>query len=271
MQLIHNKSFDELSLEVHKKLSEEGFSITPGSIAKLFSDIIIKYLSEFYDDLTDIHLQSFLSTSSGSYTDLIGKLVNCERYSQEESDSSYKERISQQVESLSRANELSIRLEALKCSGVEDVVLKKYSHGPGSFTLIPLSHIYSKNLEDEVYQRVHQVCSLGERVIVKNADFREIKLDINLVLAQSLDERQQQSIKVSVVTAIDKYINNIRVGDTLIINQLTNAILSSSPEIINYTINSFRINNKDCLIINQSSRWDEKFIIANDVDSIVIR
>lgn len=270
MKLIHNKDFDNLSSEIHTELEQVGFNTTPGSIAKLFADIITKYISEFYDDLVSIHMLSFLTTSSGKYLDMIGMLVNCYRQ-ENESDNDYKVRISNQVEFLSKANELCIRLTALSVNGVNDIVLKKYSHGPGSFTIIPLTDNYNKVLEDTLLTTVEKNASCGERVVIKEPILKEIKLDINLILSSGVDERIVQTTKVSVATAIDRYINSLRIGDSFIINQLTKAILSTSENIVNYSINSFKINNKECLLINQGCRWDEKFVISNDIDSLVIR
>ena len=270
MKLIHDKDFDSLTKEIYDKMSDVGFCVTPGSIAKLFVDIISKYISEFYDDLVSIHMLSFLSTSNGKYVDMIGALVNCQR-NVDETDDSYKSRITSQVEYLAKANELCIRMSALSVEGVQDVVLKKYSHGPGSFTVIPLTENYSDTIKDKLLKTIEENASCGEKIIVKPPIYKEVKLDINLIIKSTVDSRKIQNINIMVASAIDKYINSINIGETLIINKLTNAIMSASDDIINYSFNSFKINNKECLLINQGCRWDEKFVISNDIDSIVIR
>lgn len=271
MILIHNKSFEELSAATTGKLQEIGFDITPGSIAKLFSDIICKNTSDFYDKLTESHLLAFLTTSSGEFLDSIGLLLDCERLA-DESDADYKKRISYQTMYLTKANETAIRLAVLMLDEVEDVKMKRYSHGPGSFTIVPLSSNYTsdsilKTVEDVVMKE----CSCGERVIVKSPDFKFIKLDISLVTDPNVDDTIKQELAVSVRDNIQDYIDSIKIGETFIINKLTEVIMSTSSKIINYACNNFIINNEQCMLLNQGTRWDEKFVVSPDEDAVVVR
>lgn len=271
MILIHNKSFEQLSEQTDKALSELGFDVTAGSIAKLFSDIINKNTSDFYERLTTEHALAFLTTSSGQYLDMIGLLLDCKRLS-DESDADYKKRISYQTRILAKANEVSIRLAVLSIDGIEDVKIKRYSHGPGSFTIVPIGNIESKQKLNSLVEEVAAMeASCGERVIVKSPDFKYVKLDISLVVAPGVDDTIKQEIIVSVKDNIEEYIGSINLGDTLIINRLTEVIMGTSQHIINYACNNFAINNQQCMFINQGSRWDEKFAISPDKESIIVR
>ena len=271
MILIHDKSFEQLSEATANLLSEKGFDISPGAICRLFSDIICKNTSDFYDRLTTEHALAFLTTSKGEYIDMIGRLVNCKR-EDNETDADYKKRISYQTVSLAKANEIAIRLAVLAIEGVEDVVIKRYSHGPGSMTIVPLSNGGANHmLNVSVEQAASSEASCGERVIVKSPDFKYVKLDISLMVAPDVDDTTKQELIISARNNIQEYISSINLGGTLIINKLTEVIMSTSSKIINYSCNNFMINNQQCMLINQGSRWDEKFAISPDMDSIVVR
>ena len=85
-----------------------------------------------------------------------------------------------------------------------------------------------------------------------------------------MDEIEKQSIRVSVREKIISYINSINIGESLFINELTQRIMQVSDSILTYSCNSIKINNKNCLLINHDCRWDEKFIVSPDEDSVVI-
>ncbi|MEG1870831.1 MAG: baseplate J/gp47 family protein [Peptostreptococcaceae bacterium] len=270
MILIHNKDFKSLVEQTDKSLVENGFTITPGAIAKLFTDIINKNIAGFYETLTVNHMQSFVTTATGEFLDSIGKLLNCDRLL-EEKDEDFRKRITHQTLSLAKANETSIRLAALTCDGVEDVVLKKYSHGPGSFTVVPVTKDRGVNQISSVIQSLSDVSSFGEKVVVKMPILKLVKFNIGIVYAINIDDNEKQEIAMTVREEVIKYINSLRVGEPLIINELTQRIMQISEKIINYSCNSFKINNQLCLFINQGSRWDEKFAISPDSNSITVR
>ena len=269
MILINEKDFNSISLETDKALNEYGFSTTPGSIAKLFADIINKNISDFYETLSVNHVQSFVTTASGTYLDAIGSMLNCERYISEE-DEDYRKRICHQTLSLAKANETSIRLAVLSVDGVEDVVLKKFSHGPGSLTIVPITSDLSLNKISEVENVISDVVSCGEKVIIKSPNYKSVKLNINLSIVLSVDDVQTNSIKTEVRQAIIKYINSLRIGEPILINELTQRIMQVDDRIINYSCDVFSINNQRCLFINQGCRWDEKFIISPDSNAIIV-
>ena len=271
MTLIHSKTFEALSNDTTKRLSEVGFNTSPGSIAKLFADIINKNISAFYERLSLTHIQAFLTTSSGIYLDYIGKLVNCIRL-EGESDDNFKKRISHQTLSLSKANEVAIRLAVLSLDNVEDVKIKRYSNGPGSMTIVPVCQdVINKSTIEAVRDVANSECSCGEKVIVKSPDLKYVKIDVTLVMSSTIDDTIRQETIMNVRDSIDEYINSIQIGQTLIINKLTDVIMKTSDKIINYSCNDFRINNEPCLLINQGCRWDEKFVVSPDKGSILVR
>lgn len=277
MQLINNKSFDEICEQMNTQLMENGFSTTPGAVAKLFADIIAKNIADFYETLEINHIQAFVTTATGEFLDAIGVLLACIRKEDEEDDN-FRKRITNQCLSLSRANETSIRMAALSIEGVEDIVMKKYSNGPGSFTIMPIiSSNASADALEKVEQAVLDVCSYGEKVIVKLPILKYVKLSISLTYSSKLTDTEKQSLRVAVRDNIVNYINSITIGDVFIINELTQVIMQTTlnknidnNEVVNYSCNLFKINDEICLFINQGLRWDEKFQVSTDTDAITV-
>lgn len=251
-------------------MEEKGFDTTPGAIVKLFLDIINKNVSDFYDRLVADHLLAYLTTSKGQFLDSIGMLVGCTRL-EDESDADYKKRISYQTTILAKANEIAIRLAVLSLEEVEDVKIKRYAHGPGSMTIVPITNNLSQRVVSLVEREVSEVCSCGERAIIKPPEYKFVKLDINLIMSPNINETIRQEVAVTVRRNIEEYISSLKLGATLVINKLTEVIMKSSSEILNFSCNNFMINNERCLLINQGCRWDEKFIVSPDEDSIWVK
>ena len=269
MVLIHNKEFENIAKEVEKELNSVGFSTTPGSIAKLFADIINKNIAEFYEVLSVNHVQAFLTTATGQFLDSIGILLNCTRRVNED-DETFRRRISNQVLSLSKANETSIRLAVLSIEGVKDMVVRKYTLGPGSYTVIPVCENDDITLLSEVETIVKSTCSLGERVEVKKPKRKKVKLDIGLHYSIDVNDTEKQILSNLVRKEITNYINSLRISEPFIINELTERIMKVDSRILDYSCNKFSINNQVCLFINQGAMWDEQFKVSEDLESINI-
>lgn len=269
MILINNKDFNSLQEQTITKMQENGFSVTPGAIAKLFADILNKNISDFYEVLTLNHIQSFVTTSTGKFLDAIGILLNCTRLTGEV-DSDFRKRITHQCLTLANANETAIRLAALSVNGVEDVAMRRYSHGPGSFTVVPIIANNDTTVLTSVKEAILKVSSYGEKITIKMPDYKLTKISISLIYSTNTSDVEKQNIAVSVREEIIKYINSLKTGESLIINELTQRIMQVDDNIINYSCGSFKINNENTLFINQGSRWDERFAISPDENAITV-
>ena len=137
MIVLNTKTFDELKEEATSDLQAVGFNTSPGAIAKLFMNIVNQNIANLYDTLTVNHIRAFVTTADGAALDAIGVLVQCFRL-KDETDDNFRYRIVNQCLTLATSNETAIRLTALTVEGVNDVILKPYSMGAGSFTVIVL-------------------------------------------------------------------------------------------------------------------------------------
>lgn len=271
MIVLNTKDYEELSQEGIQELNNIGFNSSPGSIAKLFLNIINKSIADLYNTLTVNHLRAFVTTADNDALDAIGSLLQCFRETNE-SDDNYRYRITQQCLTLATSNYTAVRLTALTTEGVEDVVLQPYSMGAGSFTVIVLGNteITDDSVLEAVRVRLLDVHGYGIRYNVVSPTLNYIKLTHILSFADNVSDADKQDIRYEVQQEVIDYLANLKIGETFNIDKMTQIIMNVSPYIIQEQNKNFYINNEIALYTNQTSRWFERFTVSNDVDNVVI-
>jgi uncharacterized phage protein gp47/JayE len=271
MIVLNTKTFEELSEESIKELRAIGFSTAPGSIAKLFLNLINKNIAGAYKALSVNHLRAFLSTSNGDALDAIGELLQCFRTSGE-TDDNYKYRISQQCLVLATSNETAIRLAALSTEGVVNVVMKPYAMGSGTFTAIIIGE--NGNASDAVLaavtSEIEKTVGYGIKFKAVSPTLTYIKIRIKLFLKDSVSDARAQEIRYAVQLALTKYFSALSIGESISIDKITQTIMNTSNDILSHQCLDFRINGEKALYVNQSCRWFERFAVSTDVDNVVV-
>lgn len=271
MIVLNTKTFDELREEATADLQAVGFNTSPGGIAKLFMNIVNQNIANLYNTLTVNHLRAFVTTSDGDALDAIGLLLQCFRL-QDESDDNYRYRITQQCLVLATSNETAIRLTALTVDGVSDVVLKPYSMGAGSFTVIVLSDtdVTENTILDEVRTKLLIVHGYGIRYNVVSPTLTYVSIKQRLFLNDTLSDIEKQEIRYNVQLALIDYLSNLKIGENIMIDKITQIIMNVSPDIIQESNMEFWINGEKALYVNQSCRWFERFIVSRETDNVVV-
>jgi hypothetical protein len=167
-------------------------------------------------------------------------------------------------------DETSIRLAVLSVAGVKDVVLRRYSHGPGSFTVVPIVNSSNPSVMSDIEDVLNDAASYGEKITIKLPTAKLVKIVISLIYSVSTTDVEKQNIAVKVREEIIKYINSLKTEQTLIINELAERIMDVDDNIVDYSCNDFKINNQNCLYINQGARWDERFAVSPDTNAIIV-
>lgn len=271
MRVLNTKTFSELRKEATEDLAAVGFNTSPGSIAKLFMNIVNKHIADLYNTLTVNHLRAFVTTSDGDALDAIGLLLQCFRLDNE-SDDNYRYRITQQCLVLATSNETAVRLTALTVEGVKDVVLKPYSMGAGSFTVIILTDEDATETEilEEVRQRLLNVHGYGIRYNVISPTLTYVSIKQRIFLNEKLSTAEKQEIKYEVQLALIDYLSNLKVGEDIVLDKITQIIMNVSDDIIQEANVGLWINGEKALYVNQSCRWFERFIVSREVDNVVV-
>lgn len=268
--LILNKSFESIQKKAEEKLNEMNVNMTPGSIARLFTSIINSEQAEFYDTLTVYHAQCFISTATGTFLELIGKLLNCYREPLE-NDENYRYRITKQTLILSNANETAIRLAALSVDEVNDVHINKFSNGIGSFSVYILNNnTVAEELLINVFKKIDKTvgCGIKFNVLIPRSNY--ISLKIKLIFKNTVSISLTDEIKAKIKADVNNYIISLKIGEAFILNELTQIVMQQNDNILNYSITEFKINDKNAMYTNQYCKNTEKFAIKNKQYSVII-
>lgn len=269
--LILNKDFKNIQKKAEEYFEEVGISTTPGSIARLFSSIINNEISEFYETLSVYHLQCFVSTATGMYLDHIGRLLSCDRL-EKETDDNYRFRITNQVLSVASANKTSIKLAALSVEGVDSVVLIPFSKGAGSFDLFVVNNNGELNdtIINNVKKEVVKVIGYGINCNVSEPRYKKVDIKIKLLYKNSIQYIDTDEINEKTRKNIYNYINSLEIGEELILNKLNSIIMNSDKNISNFICDDFKINDIKCAFTNQYIKSNEKLIVNNNYNSIIV-
>lgn len=271
MDVLNTKTLDELIEESTEQLQSIGFSTAPGAIAKLFMNIINQNISNLYNTLTVNHLRAFVTTAKDEALDAIGVLVHCKRLDNESNDN-YRFRITNQCLTLATSNKTAIRLTALIVDGVQDVILKPYSMGAGSFTIIVITDddVTESNTLETVKENLLDVHGYGIRFNVVSPTLTYVSIKQRIFIKDNLSDNEKQEIRYNVQLALTKYLSNLSIGEDIITDKITQVIMNVSNSIIQESNISFYINGEKALYVNQSCRWFERFIASKESDNVVI-
>lgn len=271
MKVLNTKTFNELVEESTADLQAIGFNTSAGAIAKLFMNIVNKGIANLYNTLTINHIRAFVTTADGYALDNIGVLLQCFRYDDEDDDN-FRYRIVNQCLTLATSNSTAIRLTVLTTEGVEDCVIKPYSMGAGSFSVV-IIHDDDYNQKDvitNVYNRLLTIHGYGIRYDVSGVDNKHIKIKHKVIISDVVSDIERQDIIYEVRTQLSNYISTMGIGQPLITDKITQIIMNVSPYIIQEMNEELYIDDEKCLYVNQQCRWRERFVVSQEVDAIVI-
>lgn len=191
----------------------------------------------------------------------------------DETDENYRFRIINAFASAARANTNSIRLAALSVPGVADVRVRNYEYGIGSVGVFVISEspIVSQGILNAVQQSVTNAMSVGERAIVSAPSYRAVRMQIRLEFKPTTNVGDKDGICITVRDNAINYINNLELGEELIINRVGQIILDTSDQIQDYTIEKFGFGEynfqtglidyyQPALVVNQPLAEIEKFV-----------
>lgn len=271
MIVLNTKTFQELQDEGLSELVALGFSTNRGAIARLFLSVVNSRVDAAYRALTVNHIRAFLSTSYGDALDQLGLLLNCYRNSDD--DEKFRYRISKQCLILASSNETAVRLAAYSVQGVYDILVKPYAMGSGSFAVIA---VVENEVEDvntvlqNVRDNISETCAYGIRFLVHAPTLTRVKFKFTLYIKDNVSDAGRQELKYAARQAVADYIANLKIGEDIVIDQITQALMDVSDDIVSHQNTGFWIDGEKALYVNQSCRWFEKFALSLDPDNIVI-
>jgi hypothetical protein len=254
-----------------RRLEQEGLGVSAGRIAKLLLSIQNENIAGFYEQLKLAHVQPLLSHAQGNNLDLVGELLSCDRKDGEE-DEDYRYRISKQSLTLASANETAVRLACLSVPGVDDVILKAYTHGTGSFAVYVVSD--TPQTPDSVLYDVNKALDGMKAYGIRAAAFAPklipVELRARIIFDKKVVDLDRQMVRKQAEQLIKDSINQLSVGASLDPRELEKEIVRSHSDIYSVDIYHFRVNNRPCLLVEQSTSWNERFVQASEPNAVLV-
>lgn len=266
---IPTKTLEQLQEEALQRLQNTPLRDSgPGSVVRLLLAVVNSVLAEYYQRLDVIHMNSYVSTASGDFLDLLGEIVHCERR-ENEPDDEYRYRISQQALADATANRTAIRLAALSVDGVKDVILHEYALGTGSCAVYVVIDDLSQQdtILSSVKTNIDDVRASGVRVEVLTPKLVPIGLKMALLFKSGTLELDRQSLASLAEQTVAAYLNSFYPGQSVSIDDLVKCAISAGAydssldsDIAEAHILSLTRNGKEVNVEDQYCRWNERFV-----------
>lgn len=260
------KTKQELRNEILKTLSENtGINITDeGSIALAIVDALIDEMYHLYREVEFIRQQSYLSTSSHKYTEMIAELVDVER-ELGESDDNLKLRAKNSIFRHSGGNIIAIEEAAQSVSGVAKIDYRPYGRGTGSFIVFvyPEAHENQTRLLDRVKEALNEVVSEGIYFEVKAPT--EVPVDLELVVqfTQESTPSERNISRRRIERALRAYLNDLEMNEILYVNELIAQAMNADDNILDVNIIKYQVDGIDRPQSNTYPANEERFISRN--------
>ncbi len=258
--LVPFKTFDELMAAAVERLSQNTpiNNFSPGSIARALLEVTNEHIAQFYQALDFNLAMAFVSKAEGYFLDLIGELLNCRRR-EGESDDNYRYRICHQVEVVAGCNATAIRLELLSIPGVRDVIMRPYTHGPGSFSVYVIPEVSGSppaSLIDVAQQVLNEKAAFGVKAVVVEPVTLSVDVRLQLVLSSGA---YREFVLEQARKAVWDYIANLPPGGTLVVAELVRQAMNASADIKDAKIAHLYVNDELVPLVNQEAAWNEVF------------
>lgn len=246
---------------------------TPGGVARLFLAIINKRLSTYYETLKLNHAQAFVSKANDQFLDMIGELLACYRTEAEiGDDEAYRYRITKQIQIVASANEMAVRLAALSIEGVQDVMMKRFTHGTGSFSVYVISEnpFTPQDILDNVQVAIEEAEAYGVRGEVFRPIVLTVDLRVRLIFNKTVADLDRKLAIAHAQDSLKNYVNSRNVGSTLIINDIHKILKDTHAGIEEAILFDYKINNRPVLPVDHVPAWNERYIESDKPNAITI-
>jgi len=150
-----------------------------------------------------------------------------------ESNENYRYRLSNALTSGEKANQIAIRLAVLSVPGVADLVMEQYSRGLGSFdiTVKSVNPRISAGLVAAVQEIVDKTKAYGTRATVKAPKEIGTSMSFTLTLNKAVTASDKEDIITDVQVAVSDYIDNLDIGEDLILNEVVQRVMETDNRI----------------------------------------
>lgn len=149
----------------------------------------------------------------------------------DEDDDSYRYRINLKLHSQGGANEAATRLAVLQVPGIQDLALVEQA---GSFLayVYGISPLVPPSLLQLVQHQLDDIAAYPIRGTAITPDLIGISLATTVKLASNVSALDGPGVLATAARAVEDHINNLKIGDPVIINEISDKIMSADSRIV---------------------------------------
>ena len=151
----------------------------------------------------------------------------------EETDENFRFRIQQQTLAGEAANFSAIRLALLSVPGVSDVFRIRYPRGIGTtdWLIKAVTPVVPQRLIDTCQAAIESTQAEGMENLAKAPVIIGLELRFSITYRNRLENSVKDQIKIDIRKNITSYVNNLAIGEKLVIDQIKKNILNSDNRI----------------------------------------
>jgi hypothetical protein len=271
--ILLKKDIDQLMDE--SLVEAKGMGLTEedaGGVVRLLLYLFNKRLAAYYETFDLNMTQALVSNASDFYLEKIGRLVDCTRQNGEDTEA-FRYRMTKQIQIVASSNYTAVRLAILSVEGVQEVKLKRFTHGTGSFSAYIVSEdpITPQAILDEVNAKINMgVEGYGIRAEAFRPVIKPIELKIRLIFSNTVTDLDKQLATAQAQEAVKTYINSRNVEESIIIEDIRKLIQAINPGISEIIFFYFKISNRPVVVTDQSCAWNERFVESDKANAIQV-
>lgn len=153
-----------------------------------------------------------------------------------ESDSNFRFRIVNRALEAEAGNATAIRLAILSTPGIADVLLLRHYRGIGTWGAIlkSVTPTVSQELIDNVTSNVFSATSFGHMSFIRKPKETGVTMRLTVHYSDRLDDDALQETEDSLEEAITDHINNLDLGEELLVNRMVAELFAVDDNIANF-------------------------------------
>lgn len=276
MDYIDNSLYLDSLKKNYSELLEQGIArmrartnitdFSSGSIAKSYLEVYYEDIEDIYFKLFEDSKRAYLSTSYGSFLEDLGNLVSCERESGL-SDEDYKYKITKNPQLKAKGNEEAIKYACRKVDGVNDVEVKKFTRGIGSFDIYVITEDpeFDEEILENVQKEIDKTQSSGMDGKAVRPNIINLDLHIRYIFEEGTSSEIRATIRNNAKNRVKQHFINKDLGSDIIITELIHLFKAVDPtHLKDVQVTDMYIDGVQTLITNKSFDWDQR-VIADKV------
>lgn len=244
---------DQLNEDCIKKVKEIFPKLdidVAGTAANTIMEAFTSSLENVYSDVDTEKRSMFVDTAYGTSLNSVGGNVGVIR-SPWEDDTLFRSKIVTFPSQYTKSTVDAIINKVYEYDEVAECIYKPFAVGSGSFImyLAPSQYTISASTINSIQADVNSLTSAGNRGLVRQAKVLSVQMKVSLVFSKD-SVANQDSVRAQCAGVIINHLNNLKVSQALIINQLRTEVMNVSKSIYDINIDYIRVNGSNIIVRN---------------------